>query len=199
MTFSERLLEIDGNILIGIQHSLNADWFTEVMKAVSFLSNAGWLWILLCLALIAYPKTRRVGVICAASLLFAFIMCNGVVKLSIDRARPWELIEGVKMLIPDPGDSSFPSGHANASMATAWALWLATRKGNEKLHRYAWGAIVLALITGLSRVYLGMHFPSDVIAGLLIGLICSTIVYIIIIKYEKKNGIICLDRMKGSK
>lgn len=198
MTFSEKFLQLDGNFLIGIQHSLNADWFTAIMRAVSFLSEYGWLWIGLCLTLMAIKKTRRVGIICSASLLFAFIMCNGAVKLSVDRARPWEVIDGVMMLLKDPGDSSFPSGHANSAMATSLALWISTRRDSiaaskdvqAKLHKWSFVLLALAFLTGLSRVYLGMHFPSDVIAGWLIGGISAVIVYTIFIKLSKKSGTI---------
>lgn len=199
MTFSEKFLQLDGNILIGIQHTLGADWLTYVMKGLTFLAEAGWFWILLCFVLMAFKKTRRIGIICAVSLAFEFCLCNGVIKILVDRARPWEVLEGVKMLIPDPGDSSFPSAHTSASFATAWALWLSTRKGWPKLHRWSFVAIALALLIGFSRMYLGMHFPSDVLAGLLIGLICATIVYIIFTKYDKKNDTIIVENFSQEK
>ena len=198
MTFIDQLIQIDGNLLIGIQHSLNADWLTPIMKGVSFFGNIGWASILLCIVLICFKKTRRLGVLCAGSVLLTFICCTGIIKPMVDRPRPWELFSAVQPLIPDPGDSSFPSGHASNSMAVAFAFWLNTRKSNTvsleedrcRLHRWSYVAIVFALMIALSRLYLGMHFPSDVIGGILIAIICSQIIYLINIKIESKRGII---------
>ena len=197
MTFLEQLTQIDGNLLIGIQHTLNADWLTVVMKGVTSLGNGGIVSIALCLILMAYKKTRKLGIVCAASVALTFICCTGILKPLVDRARPWEVIDGVKMLIPDPGDSSFPSGHASNTMSVAFALWLNTRDGrlladidHVKLHRWSYLAITLALLVGLSRIYLGMHFPGDVIGAILVAVICNFIIYKIYIQLESKHGII---------
>ena len=195
MTFLEQITQIDGNLLIGIQHALNADWFTPIMKAFSFCGNIGWASILLSLILIVIKKTRRIGIVCLASVALTFICCTLIIKPLVDRPRPWEVLEGVNMLIPDPGDSSFPSGHSSNAMAVAFALWYNTRPNKNKgdyqgLHRWSWAVIVFALMIGLSRLYLGMHFPTDVLGGFLIAIICSLIVYTINIKLESRNGII---------
>ena len=197
MTLLDVIAQIDGNLLIGIQHTLNADWLTVAMKCITSLGNGGLVSIALCLVLMMYKKTRKLGIVCAASVALTFICSTGILKPLVDRARPWEVIDGIKMLIPDPGDSSFPSGHASNTMSMALALWLNTRDGRllkdidyVKLHRWSYLAIVLALLVGLSRVYLGMHFPSDVIGGMLVALICNIIIYKIYIQLESKHGII---------
>ena len=197
MTFLNGLAQFDGNLLIGIQHALNADWFTMAMKTITVIGNYGWASILLCLILMAYKKTRRLGIVCAASVLLTFICCTGIIKPIVDRARPWEILDGVKMLIADPGDSSFPSGHASNTMSVAFALWLNTRDNRllsdmdyAKLHRWSYLAIGIALLVGLSRIYLGMHFPSDVIAAMIIAIICSMIIHKIYIKVAFEHVII---------
>lgn len=188
------MAQIDGKLLIGIQHTLNADWLTPVMKGLSFLGNIGWASIVLCMVLICIKKTRKIGFLCAGSVVLTFVCCTGVIKPLVDRMRPWEVINGVNVLLEDPGDASFPSGHAANSMAVAFALWLNT--GSERgefvnrLHRWSWCAIAIALLIGLSRLYLGMHFPSDVLAGILLAIICGLIVYRIDTKLELKNAII---------
>ena len=209
--------QFDGNLLIGIQHALNADWLTPIMKLITLLGEAGVFWIILCLVLILVKKTRRLGIICAFSLLFTFIFCNLIIKPTVDRIRPWVTFQMVNAMLPPPGDASFPSGHSANSMGPAWAFFLATMpvktdsgrsydkvrclgwKGEgappRTMHKLGIAAVVLAVLIGISRLYLGMHYPSDVVCGLLLGIIVATIVYTVILKIEDKRGLIggCLS------
>ena len=114
--------QFDGNLLIGIQHALNADWLTPVMKFITLFGEAGIFWILLCLSLIIFRKTRRLGIICAFSLLLTFICCNLILKPLVDRVRPWVTFQMVNAMLPPPGDASFPSGHSANSMGPAWGM-----------------------------------------------------------------------------
>ncbi len=204
--------QFDGNLLIGIQHALNADWLTPIMKLITYMGEAGIFWIILCLVLIIFRKTRRLGIICSLSLLFTFIICNLILKPTVDRVRPWVTFQMVNAMLPPPGDASFPSGHSANSMGPAWALFLATMpvktgagrsydgvrclgwKGEgaspRMMHRIGIAAVVLAILIGISRLYLGMHYPSDVVCGLLIGMIVATVVYGVILKIEDKRGLI---------
>lgn len=204
--------QFDGNLLIGIQHALNADWLTPVMKVITYFGEAGIFWILMCLAMILIRKTRRLGIICAFSLLLTFICCNLILKPLVDRVRPWVTFQMVNAMLPPPGDASFPSGHSANSMGPAWGMFLATMpvktaagrsydevrclgwKGEGAspgtMHKWSIAAIVLALLIGLSRLYLGMHYPSDVVCGLLLGMIAATIAYKVILIIEDKHGII---------
>ncbi len=202
--------EFDGNLLIGIQDALNADWLTPIMKVITYFGEAGIFWIVLCLLLLIFKRTRRLGIICFFSLLLTFIICNLGLKPSIDRTRPWLLFEEVERMMPDPGDASFPSGHTANSIAPAWAAFIATLpvktpagksydyvpclgwKGvgadPKKMHIAATVLVVLAALIGLSRLYLGMHFPTDVVCGFLLGMICATIIYTLIKLIEQKRG-----------
>ena len=216
----ETLIQSEGELLIILQNILHAGWLTPLMKGITFLSEYGIAEIALCLVLMVCRKTRRLGIICAASLAFSFLCCNIIVKPIVDRPRPWELFNAVKVLMPDPGDSSFPSGHSACAMSVAMAIYLAGRparngnKGSEgpgemrdsvMVPCLGWGgivadprivqkwgvaAIVFALLTGLSRIYLGMHFPTDVIAGLILGALSAYIIHIVFKKIEASRGII---------
>lgn len=210
MFISEEFTQFDGNLLIGIQHALNADWLTPIMKFFTFLGEAGWFFILVCLILFVYKKTRKLGLACSLSLLTTFIICNFIIKLIVCRTRPWVLFEAVNRMLPDPGDSSFPSAHSADCMGMAFMFWLYTRagktdgrkdwsKGNElgwnapganrkRLHIFSIIMVIIVLFIGLSRMYLGMHFPSDVVCGLLLGMIVATIVYAIFIKIDEKHA-----------
>ena len=202
----------DGNLLIGIQHALNADWLTPIMKVITLLGEGGIFWITLCLVMILYRKTRRLGIICAVSLLFTFIACNLILKPAVDRIRPWVTFQMVDAMLPPPGDASFPSGHSANAMGPAWAMFLATRpvrtsdgrsyegvkclgwKGDGLspcvMHRLSMALVLLGVLIGVSRLYLGMHYPSDVVCGLLLGMIVAAAVYRIILRIEEKHGTI---------
>lgn len=213
----ESFIQSDGELLVILQNMLHADWLTPIMKGITFMSEYGMIEIVLCLVLMICRKTRRLGIICAASLALSFICCNIIIKPIIDRPRPWESINMLKVLVPDPGDASFPSGHSTSAMSVAMAVFLASRplKNARKepdvardydmvpclgwggtgvdpktVHRWGVAAIVFALLTGLSRMYLGMHFPTDVLAGLILGALSACIIHIIFKKIEASRGII---------
>ena len=201
----DNFTSIDGNLLVGIQHLLNADWLTPVMKAITLLGEDGYFLIAACILLMIIPKTRRLGIICSLSLCLTFICTNLILKPAFDRTRPWVLFEAVNAMLPPPGDASFPSGHTANSMGLAWALLINTRssggqtpclgwkgKGADPafMHRIGIVSVILAVLVGISRLYLGMHFPSDVVCGLLIGIITATIIHIVVKKIESSRGII---------
>lgn len=203
----EGFIQLDGALLIGIQHALNADWLTPVMKAVTAAGSGGYFWIACCLFMLCFRKTRRIGIICSLSLLLTFICCNLILKPAVGRVRPWVTFEAVKALMPPPGDASFPSGHSANSMGPAWALFLAAGGfgGSRRaelpclgwhgegadavfMHRLGICAVILSILIGISRLYLGMHYPSDVLCGWLLGMICAVIVHIFVKKYEASRG-----------
>lgn len=215
-------VQFDGNLLINIQQALYADWLTPIMKGITMFGEGGIFWIAICLLLLIFKRTRRIGIICSLSLAFTFLCCNLIVKPLVDRTRPWVTFAAVNAMLPPPGDASFPSGHSANAMAPAWALFISSMpvkhkvynddgnsvrlmksydevtclgwKGNgvrpEIVHKWSIAAVILAVLIGISRLYLGMHYPSDVVCGLLLGMICATIVHAVIKKVESKRGII---------
>ena len=208
----DSITQLDGNLLIGIQRALNADWLTPVMKLITLFGEDGIFWILICLAMILFRKTRRLGIICASSLLLTFISCNLILKPLVDRVRPWVTFQMVNAMLPPPGDASFPSGHSANSMGPAWGMFIATMplktaggrsydevrclgwKGDgispQTMHKWSIAAVVLAVLIGISRLYLGMHYPTDVVGGLLLGMIAATIAFKVILMIEDKRGVI---------
>ena len=208
--------QFDGNLLIGIQDALNADWLTPIMKVITYFGEGGIFWITICLLLMFFKKTRRLGIICSLALLFNFICVNLVLKPVVDRDRPWEVFNAVYNFMGDQGDASFPSGHTSNAVAPAWAMFLATiparrrnRDGSkgekcyEKVPCLGWrgigadpklfhglglAGVILAVFIGISRLYLGVHYPSDVVCGFLIGIMCATVVYLVLEAIEKRRG-----------
>ncbi|SHJ47541.1 phosphatase PAP2 family protein [Hespellia stercorisuis] len=157
------LMELDGNILLWIQDYIRHDFMDGFWKAITALGNAGILWIALTILLLCIPRTRQIGVACALSLIIEALLVNVVLKNLVARVRPYEVIEGLQILIAKPHDWSFPSGHSAASFATAMVcLKMAPKK-------YGVPVVILASMIAFSRLYVGVHYPTDVVAGILIG------------------------------
>lgn len=142
-----------------------------VMMGISALGNAGAVWILLAAVLLAIPGKRRTGFILAAALLADLILCNGILKNVFARPRPCDVNTAVQMLIARPSGFSFPSGHTAASFASAAALWCA---GERKL----WPpALILACLIAFSRMYLYVHYPTDILGGVVFGALAGYLGY----------------------
>jgi len=144
-------------------------WLTPVMTFLSFLGNAGWIWIALGAILLIFRRTRWAGLCVLLSLLLGFLVNNLLLKNVVARVRPYNAVPALVALIPPPTDWSFPSGHACASFASATAMALTFGK------KGAW-AFVLAALIALSRIYVGVHYPSDVLVGALIGALAAVCV-----------------------
>ena len=95
------------------------------------------------------------------------VLCNFILKPLVHRVRPCDLLPEAVLLIPHPSDYSFPSGHTAASFTAVAALWLAGKK------RLAGAALVLGVFIAFSRLYLCVHFPTDILGGVLVGLVCG--------------------------
>lgn len=149
-------------LLDWIQTHLRCDFLDAVMPAVTKLCDHGEIWILLALALLAVRRTRRQGAAVACGLVLDLIACNLLLKPLFDRGRPFAINPAVTLLVPPPLDASFPSGHTAASFAAVFAL----KASGSALWKPALG---LAAAIALSRLYLYVHWPSDVLGGALLG------------------------------
>ena len=152
-----------------------------IVPKITFLGNAGWFWILIIFLLLILPYNRKMGVQAFISLLITFIICNLILKPSVMRCRPCWLEPEVQLLTKLPHDYSFPSGHSNASFSVATAIL--TR--NKKL---GIPAIILATCIAISRLYVFVHWPTDVIAGTIIGICGGIISYFIVNLIYNKFG-----------
>lgn len=156
---------MDANILLWIQENLRTPVLTPFFKGITALGNAGLIWIILLLALLLFKKTRKTGILCACSLLGSLIINNLIIKNLVGRIRPYEVFSSLRVLIPFPHDTSFPSGHAGSSFAFATVIFLTCKK------RYGIAALVLASFIAFSRLYLGVHYPTDVLCGSVFGIV----------------------------
>lgn len=168
-TFLQSVQNLDGEILLQIQQHLRTDLLTPFMKGVTFLGNGGWFWILCAVVLLAIPKTRKTGYAAVLSLIFGVIVTNLLLKNIVARPRPFAEIEALILLIAKPTDFSFPSGHTTASFAVALVMLRMLPK------KIGIPAVVLAALVAFSRLYLGVHYPTDVLAGFVVALVGSSL------------------------
>ena len=154
-------------VIYSIQNNLRCAPLTPVMKLLSTIGNAGIFWIVLTVLLLVFRKTRRTGVYCAAAIVLTFLVVNCAIKPLVARIRPYDLFPEIQILVHAEHDFSFPSGHSANSFCCAWALF---RRAPRK---YGVAALVLAALIALSRLYVGVHYPTDVLAGVALGVLLS--------------------------
>lgn len=176
----ESLLALDGGILLWIQDVLRQDWLTPAVRFFTHLGDKGLLWIALCLLLLCFPKTRKAGAAGAVALIFSLLLTNGVLKNLVGRTRPWIDVAGLTALVSESDPNSFPSGHTSAAFAAAIAWWQTLPK-----RWMAVAGIVTAALMGLSRLYVGVHYPTDVLCGALVGVLCGVLAGLIIKKLPR--------------
>ena len=150
------------SILDWIQANLRCGFLDAVLPAISWTCNHGELWILLALCLVAVKRYRRQGWTVALALVLDLICCNMLLKPLVGRIRPFAVNTAVELLTAPPLDASFPSGHTAVSFAAVFAL----RGAGSPLWK---PALAVALVIAFSRLYLYVHWPSDVLGGALLG------------------------------
>lgn len=167
----EVIQQIDLSILLFIQEHLRVTWMNGFWEFITSFGDGGIFWIILSLALMIPKKTRKAGIVAGCSLLLGFLITNVTLKPLVDRVRPYNYSDAIIPLGRIPKESSFPSGHTCASFACALIYVHMLPK------KYGIPLVVLATLIALSRLYLGVHFPTDVIGGFLVALFSSTLVY----------------------
>lgn len=156
----------DYDILLQIFQHLRGGVSDTVWNAISTLGNYGALWIALAVLLLFFHKTRRAGIAMLAALVLSLLVGNVVIKEWVMRPRPFVTHPNLIALL-DPGDQwSFPSAHTLSSFAAATALCFYHRKSGL-------AAYIPALLIAFSRLYACVHYPTDVLAGLFLGVLCG--------------------------
>ena len=161
------ILELDGEFLLFIQRFLRFEWLTHAMRFITSLGDEGLIWIVLAAILLCLKRYRKTGSAMAVALLIGYLVTNLILKNLVMRVRPYDAVVGLQALIGPLADSSFPSGHATSSIAAAFVMMKDTRK------YIGIPVFTLAVLICLSRLYLGVHYPTDVLAGVMIGLFAA--------------------------
>ena len=149
-------------ILDWIQAHLRCGFLDAVLPAISRTANHGELWIILAVILLLIRGQRKYGASVACGLILDLVSCNIILKPLIGRIRPFAVNGLVELLIAAPTDASFPSGHTAASFAAVFAL----KTAGSPLWK---PALAVALVIAFSRLYLYVHWPSDLLGGALLG------------------------------
>ena len=183
----DALGQIEGAFLLWIQETLRNGVTDPILSAYTKLGDSGLLWIALCLLLLLHPKTRRAGAAGGLALLFSLLFTNLIIKQLVGRTRPWLILVGLVPLVAESDPNSFPSGHTSASFAAATAFFHTLPRRWMRVT-----AVVMAAVMGLSRLYVGVHFPSDVLCGALVGFLCGLLGWKMVTYIEeKRDGTLC--------
>ena len=174
--------QMELTILDFIQEHMRNAFLDVVMPFVSTLGNAGVIWIVLTIVLLISKKHRKTGILMALALVFDVILCNGILKNAVARTRPFDVNTAIQLIIAKPQDYSFPSGHTAASVASVVALYLAGEKRLWKI------ALILACFIAFSRMYLYVHYPTDVLGGAVVGVISGYIGYKVTLRMSRHSG-----------
>lgn len=166
---SEGVFEIEDDILLFIQEKLRSTPLDAVMRIITSLGDKGILWGGTTVLLAATDKYRKTSIKLGSSLCIGALITNLTTKNAIKRPRPFEVIEGLQTLISAPTDWSFPSGHTTSSVAAGLILLMRTPK------KIGIPAFMTGIMISLSRIYVGVHYPSDVIAGAAAGIAAALI------------------------
>lgn len=155
------MANIELEILNFIRDNLSNPILDAVMPVITYLGSGGAVWIVLTVIMLISGKNRKIGAAMTVALILSLIVCNGILKPLASRIRPYELVSA-QLLIAPPMGASFPSGHASAAFAAAITLVLSR-------HRLASAAVIMAVLIAFSRMYLYVHYLSDVLAGAGLG------------------------------
>ena len=172
LTLSKKINRFDNYILFVINKHLKNKYLDIIMPFTTRMGNLGFIWIMMALVLILDKPYRAIGTSVILTLILGTVLGEGIVKDIVRRVRPCKF-KNYNLLIATPITYSFPSGHALSSFAVAEVL-------SVSFSQYKFIFMGIAFLIAFSRLYLDVHYPTDVIAGIVIGILCSKLIFVIL-------------------
>ena len=174
----EQITNIDFCVLDFIQSHVRCAFLDFFMPLVSSLGNGGLIWLFFAAVMLLREKYRKQGVVLLVGLAAGFVLGNLLLKPLIARPRPNWVNLGVELLIDNPLDFSFPSGHTLSSFVAAFLISMDN-------HKFGYAAFPFAALMAFSRLYLYVHDPSDVLAAVVLAFFIALAVHRLF--YRKKQ------------
>ncbi|MDD6194138.1 MAG: phosphatase PAP2 family protein [Lachnospiraceae bacterium] len=162
--------------------SLHNPVLDKVMLFITTLGNAGMVWIAITILMFIFCKDKRCAWTSTGALLLSVLIINLILKNLVARARPCWIDTDVMLLLKNPKDYSFPSGHASASFATAVSILQFPEYRKQGI-----AALILATLIAFSRMYFFVHFPTDILVGSALGVLEALLAGYFVRKLEKNR------------
>lgn len=169
-------MPFDFPILYFIQEHLTAPLIDNIMIFVSKIGEGGMVWIASALIMLLFKRTSKCGLLMLLSMLICFITGELIIKNIVCRIRPCYIDTAMELLVSRPDSYSFPSGHTASSFTAASIIFYFFRKSGVF-------ALLFAALMAFSRMYLFVHFPTDILGGFLLGIIGATLVVFVYKKF----------------
>lgn len=177
MDLLNAIVQMDFAVLDSIQQHLRCAFLDVLMPFFSFIGEGGTIWFFIAVPMLFFKKTRRWGILLIAAMALAFLSGEIILKNLIARPRPFAENTQIQLLIQPSASYSFPSGHSGSSFAAATVLFIMNKK-------WGTGALLLAFLIAFSRLYNYVHFPSDVLSGILLGIVSALLMYCLFKKFK---------------
>lgn len=168
----EAIQNFDLSVLNAIQQSLKCGFLDFFAVALSYITTSGIIWIVLGIVLTCVKKTRVVGIIVLMALAIGFLSGDVMLKHLVQRPRPFTVNTDIQLLIKQPSGASFPSTHSTLAAAVTTVLLV-------KKRALGFCALALTVCIAFSRLYLYVHYPTDVLCGLLLGVLSGVVALLI--------------------
>lgn len=171
-------IDMELQILHAIQE-IHQGWLTDVMRLFTTIGESGLVWIAIAIVLTCIPKTRKCGLTMMIAMAITYLVGNLFLKNVIARPRPCAVDPGVTLKIPFPSEYSFPSGHTSNGFAGAVTIFSYYRKAGIL-------SLLVAAIIAFSRLYFFVHYPTDILGGIVLGTLDALLAVYLVKRLEDR-------------